>query len=536
MDSPGAVAPGRSMLAGVVAALVALATTELVSALSGGDQSLVASVGDVFIDTFAGSLKDLAVALFGANDKVALLVGIVVISAGLGALAGRAAGSGDPRRRWVSPAVFVGFAVLGALAGIADPLAADGWAVLAATLGALAGLGTLRLLLGVARTGTWLPVATRAVPAPAAGPSDDPRRPAATRRAFFGWAGAAGAFAVAAGAGARALRGPSAAEVARAEVRLPTPVGPTNAGALTASGSLDVEGLTPYVVPNDEFYRIDTALIVPQVDPATWRLRITGLVDEPFELTYDELLALSTTEETVTLSCVSNEVGDDLVGNAVWQGVPLAQLLERARVRPEATQVVGRSVDGFTAGFPTEVALDGRVALVAVGMNGEALPIPHGFPARLVVSGLYGYVSATKWLSEIELTRWEDLDGYWIPRGWAKEGPVKTQSRIDVPRAGAALTPGSTPIAGVAWAPDLGIERVEVQVDDGPWVEATLGEAVSDDTWVQWVVTWDATPGEHRIQVRATDATGATQPEERTSVAPDGATGWHRRTVRVAET
>ena len=190
------------------------------------------------------------------------------------------------------------------------------------------------------------------------------------------------------------------------------------------------------------------------------------MVDRPFTISYDELVAMATTEDTVTLQCVSNEVGGNLVGNAVWQGVPLAELLERAGVQDGATQIVGRSVDDFTAGFPTEVGLDGRTALVAVGMNGEPLPAVHGFPARLVVAGLYGYVSATKWLREIELTTWEDFDGYWVPRGWSKEGPIKTMSRIDVPRSGATLDAGPQAIAGVAWAPPGGIEKVEVQVDD----------------------------------------------------------------------
>jgi hypothetical protein len=248
-------------------------------------------------------------------------------------------------------------------------------------------------------------------------------------------------------------------------------------------------------------------------------------------VSYADLLALPQVEEVVTLSCVSNEVGGDLVGNAVWTGVPLAALLERAGVSPDAGQVVGVSVDGFTAGFPTDVAGDGRTALVAVGMNGEPLPTAHGFPARLVVEGLYGYVSATKWLSEIRLTTWEGFDGYWMPRGWSKLGPDTTQSRIDVPRR--SVVAGPTPIAGVAWAPSRGIAKVEVQVDDGPWQEARLGEVVSDGTWRQWMLPWDATPGDHELRVRATDGTGATQTDAVTRPDPDGATGWHTRRVSV---
>ena len=242
---------------------------------------------------------------------------------------------------------------------------------------------------------------------------------------------------------------------------------------------------------------------------------------------------MAETEDIVTLQCVSNEVGGNLVGNAAWQGVPLATLLDRAGVQEGATQIVGRSVDSFTAGFPTEVGLDGRTALVAVAMNGEPLPATHGFPARLIIAGLYGYVSATKWLDTIELTTWEGFDGYWVPRGWSKEGPIKPASRIDVPRSGATIDPGMQAIAGVAWAPTAGVQRVEVQVDDGEWREARLGDAASGNTWVQWLVDWDAVSGEHRIRVRATDAGGETQTEERRPPAPDGSTGWHTRTVRV---
>ena len=240
----------------------------------------------------------------------------------------------------------------------------------------------------------------------------------------------------------------------------------------------------------------------------------------------------------MTLSCVSNEVGGDLVGNAIWLGVPLLEILERAGVQEGATQIVGRSVDGFTAGFPTEVALDGRPAIVAIGMNGEPLPAVHGFPARLVVPGLYGYVSATKWLGEIELTTLEAFDAYWIPRGWAKEAPVKTQSRIDVPRGGRTIAAGQVAIAGVAWAGIRSVGRVEVRMrasgaEPGEWREARLGTALSQSSWRQWVYEWDAAPGDYRIEVRATDGAEATQTSERRPPAPDGATGHHAVSVKV---
>ena len=307
-------------------------------------------------------------------------------------------------------------------------------------------------------------------------------------------------------------------------------------GSLPPSTMLDVEGISPVVTPNKNFYRIDTAFSIPRVDVESWELRITGMVETPYTLTYGELLDLATEEEYVTLCCVSNDVGGDLIGNAKWQGIPLADVLNRAGIADEATQIVGRSVDGFSVGFPREVAFDGRPVLVAVGMNGEPLPFKHGFPARLVVSGLYGYVSATKWLQEIELTTWEDFDGYWIPRGWSKEGPIKTQSRIDVPKPFRLdIAPGLQPIAGVAWAQNRGISKVEVQVDGGDWQEARLSSPISTHTWVQWVSEWDFTPGNHYVRVRATDSDGELQALGPKPSAPNGAEGWHQVNFRVAD-
>jgi DMSO/TMAO reductase YedYZ molybdopterin-dependent catalytic subunit len=340
-----------------------------------------------------------------------------------------------------------------------------------------------------------------------------------------------GASAASTAAIGRRLRSDTGSESARRRITIPR----ASSAASVPSDVLAVPGLTPYVTPNADFYRIDTALTIPQVDLSSWRLDLSGLVDRPYSLTYDELLSMDAIEETVTLQCVSNEVGGDLVGNAVWQGVPLAELLSRARPRAEATQVVGRSIDRFTAGFPSALAHDGRVALVAYAMNGEPLPLRHGFPVRLVVAGLYGYVSATKWLDEIELAVWESFDGYWISRGWAKEGPIKTASRIDVPGRRTPIVAGPTPIAGVAWAPTRGISAVEVRIDDGGWLPCQLGEVASENTWVQWLHRWDAPAGEHVIGVRAVDGDGEVQTGEVSSPAPDGATGWHTRRVRVRE-
>ncbi|MDQ3449173.1 MAG: molybdopterin-dependent oxidoreductase, partial [Chloroflexota bacterium] len=301
-----------------------------------------------------------------------------------------------------------------------------------------------------------------------------------------------------------------------------------------AAAMLEVPGITPLIVPNEEFYRIDVNLVVPTISADTWSVRVHGMVDQEIELTYAQLLAMPLVDRYVTIACVSNEVGGDLVGNARWTGVPLRDVLDMAGVQPGATQIVGRAFDGWTAGFPTEVALDdGREALIAVQMNGEPLPRAHGFPARLIVPGLFGYVSATKWLAEIELTTLEAFDAYWVPLGWSKLGPILTQSRIDVPRRGATVPAGLVTIAGVAWAPTRGVEMVEVRVDDGAWQASELSQPLSDDTWVQWRREWQATPGRHVIQVRATDGRGDVQTAERTRPDPDGARGHHTIDVQV---
>ena len=294
-----------------------------------------------------------------------------------------------------------------------------------------------------------------------------------------------------------------------------------------------VNGISPIVTPNSDFYRIDTAIVVPSVDVNSWNLSISGMVDRPYTMTFAELIGMGLVETPVTLSCVSNRVGGNLVDNAVWRGVPLSDVLNRAGVQRGATQIVGRSVDNWNSGFPTEYAFDGRVALVAVAMNGEPLPREHGFPVRLVIAGLYGYVSATKWLEEIRLTTWEGFDSYWVPRGWAKRGPIKTQSRIDVPRGGTRVRAGRVAVAGVAWAPTKSIEGVQVQIGNGPWVAADLSNNMSVNSWRQWVYAWDARPGNYQIRCRATDGTGYTQTSEVRPPAPDGATGWHSINVNV---
>ena len=511
--TPRPVGRARSALSGLLAAAVALAVSEVVAGLLSGAPSLVLSVGARVVDTVPGPVERQAIDLLGTADKPVLLAGILLLSAACGALLGVLA----TRRFLAGAAGLVAFAVLGGAAALADPQAGAVPVLVVVQAGAVAGVLALWALLRAARV--------PAVPATVAGGMD--------RRGFLRAAVAAAALAAAGGLAGQLLETRQRVGRIRAAIRLPEPV--RAAPVAVAGASLDVAGLTPLHVPNARFYRIDTALRVPQVDPATWSLRVHGDVERPFELSYDELLALPQVEADITIACVSNEVGGSLVGNARWQGVPLRTLLTRAGVRPGGTQLLGRSVDGFTAGFPTDTALALDNAMVAVGMNGEPLPTDHGFPARIVVPGLFGYVSATKWLSEIELTD-SSVEGYWIPRGWAKQGPVLTQSRIDVPARSARVPAGSTVVAGVAWAPTRGIRSVEVRVDDGPWEPAELAAALGDECWRQWLYRWDARPGRHRLTVRATDGDSVLQTDARAPVAPSGATGHHRRDVEVLAT
>jgi DMSO/TMAO reductase YedYZ molybdopterin-dependent catalytic subunit len=354
-----------------------------------------------------------------------------------------------------------------------------------------------------------------------------------SRRGFLIRSGSLAAASVVAGAVGRRLLDGSTAPPSIGNATLPPP---TETAQLPNGAALDVQGITPIVMPNDSFYRIDTALIAPSVDVSGWSLRIRGLVDRETTLTYAELAEMPLFEQYVTIACVSNEVGGKLVGNAKWTGVRLRDVLAIAGVQSSATQLVGKSVDGFTAGMPTAWVMDpSREPMIALKMNDEVLPRLHGFPARLIIPGLYGYVSATKWLTELWLTTLEGFDGYWVPLGWAKEAPILTQARIDVPRYGQSVPATRVPIAGVAWAPDRGISKVEVAID-GAWQTCTLSTPISDATWVQWTYAWDAAaagPGDHTIEVRATDGTGTVQTADQSEPAPDGARGHQMIQVRV---
>jgi DMSO/TMAO reductase YedYZ molybdopterin-dependent catalytic subunit len=524
-------ADGR--LVGVIAAGAGMGIAELVAGAL-GSRSVFTTVADAAIAATPGPIVRLAIAVFGGANRLVLVVVMAVVLASAGSWAGgRAARRHSATGQHANPtghlampiAVFVGFAVLAAAAGLTDPLVAALPALLAPTAGMAVGLGALWLMVSSAVTteAPSTPTEARAV--------DD----AARRRLLTVGTGTA-AFAVAAAVGGRWL----------ARVRTDSLGSPLGSGAAGPGGlvepantlpppapgtSLQVDGLSPLITPNDAFFRIDTAFTIPRVDVSSHQVRISGLVGQERAFSYADLLAMADTEADVTLSCVSNEVGGDLVGTARWQGVPLRRLLEQARVRPEATQVVGRSVEGWTSGFPVEAVFDGRPALVAVGMNGEPLPRKHGYPVRLVVAGLYGYVCNTKWLEEIELTTFEAHDAYWVPRGWAERAPIKTQSRIDVPRHGASVTAGAVTIAGVAWADEHGVSRVEVAVDSDDWQETELTDPLAQGAWRQWRITWDARVGDHQVRVRAFDANGEPQTDVRRRPAPDGATGHH--TIRV---
>ncbi len=501
--------PALAALAGAAAAALGIGVSELIGGLLAGATSLVDAIGQVVIDLQPPGAKDFVVELFGTNDKLALEVVVTLAALALGGAFGVLAA----RRFVLGAGGFAAFGALAFVAGLGEPLANP--AIVAVQAAAATGIAiqTLSWLLGRLTRAN----ADAGVPDPA-------------RRSFLLRTGAVGIGALAAGLyGRAALESGRSAPAPLAPLPRPQEVVPPLAAGADLSPT--TPGLTPIVVPNADFYRIDTALLVPSLDTATWQLRIHGLVERETTLRWDQLIAMPQFEQYCTIACVSNEVGGQLVGNAKWTGVRLRDVLDIAAPTAQASQLVGRSVDGWTAGMPMEWVMDpDREPMIAVQMNDEPLPRAHGYPARLIVPGLFGYVSATKWLWELELTTWESYDAYWVPLGWAKDGPILTQSRIDTPRGN--LAAGRIPIAGVAWAPDRGIARVEVAID-GEWRDAELSAPISAATWVQWLYPWDAAKGRHEISVRATDGSGALQEEIRSRPAPDGARGWHSITVFV---
>ena len=504
--------------AGLLAGLAGVAAAEAVAALVTGVTSPLFAVANRAVDAAPRPVKEWAIATFGTADKPVLIGGVIATVAALAVVAGVV----GVRRPRVAAGFFLVLAAVSAVAAVTDRAATAPTGPRLLPVLALVGVGLPSLL------GLLALLRRDRLPAQV----DGDELPATfDRRGFLRAALAVGAIAAAGGLVSQRFGG-GAAAASRADVRIPAPA--SRAPKLPAGAQLVVPGLSPYLTPNTEFYRVDTALKVPDVPIEGWTLRIHGMVDQELELSYQDLLSRRLVERRITLTCVSNPVGGEYAGNATWIGVPVADLLKEAGVRSGADAVRSTSADDFTAGTPLPVLADPeRGALIALAMNGEPLPLAHGFPARMVTPGLYGYVSATKWLVDLEVTRFADFAAYWTTRGYAEQAPIKTASRIDVPTPFARIGAGRTAVAGVAWSQDRGIDKVQVRVDSGRWHEARLAVEDNVNTWRQWVWEWDAVPGNHLLEVRATDRTGYTQTSQRAPIAPDGSTGWHSTNVRV---
>ncbi|AWB91240.1 oxidoreductase [Aeromicrobium chenweiae] len=495
------------LAAGALAALAGLAVSEGLAAVLDLRESPVLSVGQSVIDVTPGPVAHAVIDAVGTRDKPLAVTGVVVAIILLGALAGRWWRS---RRlvAWLLVAVPVVLAVVSVLS---RPHASTAGVLTCVGAGA-AVVAVLELLLRpAAEAGT------------AGGQS---------RRTFLVRAGLVALATVVVGGAGQVLgaRHRRRREIEAARASLDLPVGRVAAPAGTGLG---VPGQQPWLTPNRDFYRIDTTLSPPLIDPADWSLRIHGMVDREMTLTYQDLVDRGLTQAWITIACVSNEVGGDLIGNTVWGGVPIKDLLDEVGVQDGADALLSTSEDGWTCGTPLAALTDGRPALLALTMDGEPLPVVHGFPVRQVVPGLYGYVSATKWVTDWEVTRFADFQAFWTKRGWGERGPVKIQSRIDVPQSGDSIDAGPVTVAGVAWAQHVGVAAVEVRIDDGPWRSASLGAVPNDDTWVQWSLAWDAPKGDHTLQVRAIGKDGVPQTAERAGVLPDGATGYDKVDVVV---
>ena len=527
----------QAALSGMVGAALALASGELVASLTNKTTSLVLAVGEFIVDVTPGDIVRTSIETLGNSQKIVLLSGITVISILFGGFLGLL----SRKHSDLSYLLFILFGIFGGWTLNRDPLTSTTAALSLSATATLIGLSAFVFLNNILDQ----PINTSL---------EDPKNRYADRRQFLSWAtGISVAAGAMTGTGRFLLKDDTIQNI-RENIVLPdieektgllksdttTPASPTPATTtlpdekdfFTFSEMNEIEGISPYITSNKDFYRIDTALRVPTIEPADWSLTLNGLVENPYELSYDEILEMDLVKKDVTLTCVSNEIGGPLVGNAVWSGVPLSEIISKSEPLPEAQQVMCHSVDGFTAGFPIENIFDGRTALLAVGMNGRPLPVIHGFPARLVVAGLYGYVSAVKWIKRIEICTWDGNDGYWIPRGWSKKAPIKISSRIDVPRE-RRINSGINAVAGVAWAPLSGVKTVEVSFDSGPWQECNLGVSLSGESWSQWAYKWDAKPGKYEIKVRAIDNNGVIQSSNLASPAPNGAEGYDQISVRV---
>ncbi|SEJ25186.1 DMSO/TMAO reductase YedYZ, molybdopterin-dependent catalytic subunit [Arthrobacter sp. yr096] len=514
MGRPALWAAGSGLAAGAAG----IAAGELIAGLLSPLVSPVTALGGAVIDAVPPGVKDLAVQLFGTADKIVLIASIGVVAGFLAAIAGVL-----ERRRTGWGLVLAGLAGAAGLTAVVTRAQAGPQAALAPIAAAVVTMLLLRAL--IRRLTTWAPSHGRP-------PQQDGEPAPLARRSFLNAIAGTSIAAVVAGTVTAVLtRATAVASGFRGSMTLPAPSAAPQ--AIPAGASLALDGISPLVTPNADFYRIDTALTVPAIDPPAWKLKVTGMVEQEIELDFATLLAKPMTERHITIACVSNNVGGDLIGNARWLGWPVRELLALARPQAGADMVLSTSNDGWTASTPLEALTDDRDALLAIGMNGEPLPLEHGFPVRMIVPGLYGFVSATKWLTELKVTRFADDVAYWTPRGWSDHGPIKTQSRIDVPRNGRTVQAGTVQFGGVAWAQHRGITRVELRVNRGPWEQATLASPISTDTWYQWQLGLDLSSGDYEIQVRATDSTGQPQTEDKAPVAPDGATGYHTISVKV---
>jgi DMSO/TMAO reductase YedYZ molybdopterin-dependent catalytic subunit len=555
------------LFTGLLTAAVALGVGQLVAGLTGSVGSPVIAVGSAAIDLTPPPVKNFAISAFGADDKTALVTGILILLAGFAAAIGIAA----VRRFSYGVAGLAVFTVIGLTAALTRPTASPADA-LPSLVGGAAGLFAMSRLVRAAHAaagpapavesgdagpdpgetaepqeaagpagpgGSWAPRRAVAAPGGPGTPAGGAHRAApaaagpdaAGRRQFLVTSSVVVAAAGVSGLAGRILAERSSVSQALATLKLPPPV--QRAPALPSGADLRIPGLSPFVTPSSSFYRVDTALVLPQVPPSSWQLRIHGMVAHELTLTFDDLLKLPLLEDWITLCCVSNPVSGPYIGNALWLGASLSRLLRAAGIRAGAEQLLCTSVDGFTSGTPVQTVMDGRDALLAVAMNGAPLPVAHGFPARMVVPGLYGYVSACKWVTDIKVTTFAGEFAYWAQRGWSQRAPIKTESRIDVPGNASTVRAGRRPVAGVAWAQHKGIEAVEVRVDGGSWKKATLAAVPGIDTWRQWVWEWDATRGDHVIEARATDATGYTQTRALAPPEPNGATGYPTINVMV---
>ncbi|HET8878444.1 MAG TPA: molybdopterin-dependent oxidoreductase [Arthrobacter sp.] len=508
-------------LAGVVSAAVVLAVAELVGAFFTARATPVIALGSTFIDFTPPWMKDFAVTTFGTNDKAALFAGmgltIFLLACVLGIVA---------YRKWILGVA--GVLVMGAVivASVVTRASVKPLDAIPSLIGTAAGLLVLRFLIRkLWRMRHWPEVA-------ADQGAKEPDRPATSRRAFFTATGITAVAAAVSATGGRLLSA-ARSNVAKARESLTLPAPAKAAAPVPAGVQSKTPGVTPWLTPNKDFYRIDTALSVPEINAQDWELRIHGMVEQEVRLSFQDLLDARLIESHVSLTCVSNPVGGNLAGNAKWLGMPIRDVLKMARPKQGADMVLSTSVDGFSASTPLEVLQDDRDAMLAIGMNGEALPLEHGYPVRMVVPGLYGFVSATKWVVDLEVTRFADNKAYWTQRGWSERGPIKTMARVEVPKSFAKVPAGKVAVGGTAWAQTRGITKVELQIDNGPWTEAVLSTEASLVTWRQWSFEWDAAPGAHYIKVRATDGKGEVQTDKRADPVPDGASGWQSVMVTV---